>query len=312
MDVDGRGDPGAIPAWAGKPGWPVARMGRERGHPRVGGETKKIASSIRRSSGPSPRGRGNRMDISEFEVYRRAIPAWAGKPTNHERVAHALGGHPRVGGETGHRDRRTRRGQGPSPRGRGNLRHLPCGPGEPGAIPAWAGKPLQRGPFNMAVQGPSPRGRGNPARRAEVIRHLRAIPAWAGKPCWGMENIHPIQGHPRVGGETYQAGDARLKLSGPSPRGRGNPPPRRGPARRCWGHPRVGGETGVKGGDGIIGAGPSPRGRGNLRAQPGRIMVAGAIPAWAGKPLGVTLRPFSVTGPSPRGRGNRIRSRCMA
>ena len=98
----------------------------------------------------------------------RSIPAWAGKPlgvcdamtgmTVHPRVggetsafrAEDIDGvcaavapevHPRVGGETEVPDQRRASDQGPSPRGRGNPQDRDAGLGEPGSIPAWAGKP---------------------------------------------------------------------------------------------------------------------------------------------------------------------------
>ena len=205
-------------------------------------------------SGPSPRGRGNQLDIFADVpgCPRGSIPAWAGKPIvvvrameDHGSIP-AWAGKPPVGP-----DRPCSSGtSGPSPRGRGNLPHpsaprveggpSPRGRGNrsdmwtskpTGSIPAWAGKPPCVIATARSGQGPSPRGRGN---RVGVIRRAKA--------CAG-------EVHPRVGGET----------SGHRPRDVS--------ARPAGVHPRVGGETvpDLASGKPSIGMGPSPRGRGNRR-----------------------------------------------
>ena len=234
-----------------------------------------------------------------------------------------------------------------------------------GSIPAWAGKPpvldcefgavrvhprvggeTRSSPKTTTrMAGPSPRGRGNRERRDCSGNSRRSIPAWAGKPTSHGSRVSPKRVHPRVGGETDGAA-RHLRLGrGPSPRGRGNPPPRRRAAghlrsipawagkpsrRQCrphwsWVHPRVGGETPIDGDTVTETYGPSPRGRGN-RERTGRSAgTRWSIPAWAGKPccsccclavkavhprVGGETVCDGVTrlchcGPSPRGRGNR-------
>ena len=145
------------------------RTGNVNGvHPRVGGETH---SGIWRWVHP-------RVMPTE-----RSIPAWAGKPARLWRAQHSYQVHPRVGGETAVRARNADGGEGPSPRGRGNLAFSHPHLLDLGSIPAWAGKPTTYGRSMTTpavhprvggeteiaygrenpVSGPSPRGRGNRA-----------------------------------------------------------------------------------------------------------------------------------------------------
>ena len=177
------GRPGcrSIPAWAGKP--PAGPRGG-RGlpvHPRVGGETRRDSMKRPSDVGPSPRGRGNRIQRPADLCYGGSIPAWAGKPGSAVPAGPLSRVHPRVGGETSARTSSLSVMPGPSPRGRGNpcrLRVVPLGVG---SIPAWAGKPDGAQPdagigrvhprvggetdkprvLASLAGGPSPRGRGN-------------------------------------------------------------------------------------------------------------------------------------------------------
>ena len=193
-----------------------------RGHPRVGGETFDQQVRGITQGGPSPRGRGNRAWRYHPPGQAGAIPAWAGKPTFAAPGQAAIGGHPRVGGETETSATTGTTRQGPSPRGRGNLLVGAAGDAAQGAIPAWAGKPSRavmgwhlgaghprvggetwdRGMTTTTIGGPSPRGRGNPSGSFNSFRRMRAIPAWAGKPILVASPIRLLAGHPRVGGET--------------------------------------------------------------------------------------------------------------
>ena len=85
----GRGKPGVvdrdlnpirlIPAWAGKTRLPRLRSRRRRAHPRVGGENSWSPTRARIVTGSSPRGRGKPATRARIQLYRRLIPAWAGK-----------------------------------------------------------------------------------------------------------------------------------------------------------------------------------------------------------------------------------------
>ncbi len=90
----------AIPAWAGKPRQAQSPDAARGGHPRVGGETGFVMNEAITAEGPSPRGRGNRIDDGRRNARSGAIPAWAGKPEADQVGALLAGGHPRVGGET--------------------------------------------------------------------------------------------------------------------------------------------------------------------------------------------------------------------
>ena len=273
----------------------------------MGGETGAAIFSGVACTGPSPRGRGNRISSGEGRAKGRAIPAWAGKPDADGLQRSQVTGHPRVGGETEMLDQLAPDHKGPSPRGRGNrYREYKIIPTRR-AIPAWAGKPGSSASLGRQWKGhprvggetreyksaealdrgPSPRGRGNRERSKPLGHKNRAIPAWAGKPCRLLPYCRRCTGHPRVGGETH-----------------------------------IGIEDNAAGGD--AGLGPSPRGRGNRVTGPIAETGLGAIPAWAGKPgaassaLGLrgghprvggetffAPRPAAHrAGPSPRGRGN--------
>ena len=70
-------------------------------------------------------------------------------------------------------------------------------------------------------RGSSPRGRGTHTQRARDAYKLGLIPAWAGKtpPRGGRVGVDGA--HPRVGGENCRLPDARKRVEGSSPRGRG-------------------------------------------------------------------------------------------
>ena len=72
--------------------------------------------------------------------------------------------------------------------------------------------------------GPSPRGRGNPRRDRYRDPYPGTIPARAGKPLSSMRRCRGTRDHPRAGGETSASPSHCKRPTGPSPRGRGNPP----------------------------------------------------------------------------------------
>ena len=154
-----------------------------------------------------------------------------------------------------------------------------------------------------ASKGPSPRGRGNPVIPSTAARCSGSIPAWAGKPrAFCMARI-ATQVHPRVGGETDGGSRSPGGYGGPSPRGRGNLPAELYASPRyrsipAWAgkpssvrpqycrvgvHPRVGGETSTSCERCCSLSGPSPRGRGNQAEIGASRLLAGSIPAWAGR-----------------------------
>ena len=279
-----------------------------------------------RSSGPSPRVRGNRAIPAADESGDGSIPACAGKPLP------ALGPppenrvHPRVCGETAAGGEQAILAAGPSPRVRGN-RGGAAGAGcAGGSIPACAGKPqpMRRRrqlpgvhprvcgetatakTGRQALAGPSPRVRGNPGPPPPNLWLGGSIPACAGKPMVLVVVVRMTGVHPRVCGETGPPSAQPTAWPGPSPRVRGNrilsrnqtpsagsipacagkPSSRPDRSRRSGVHPRVCGETASIRPASVLLPGPSPRVRGNRLPDARDLHRHGSIPACAGKPPG--------------------------
>ncbi len=181
------------------------------------------------TSGPSPRGWGNRCRASAATRSRRAIPTWVGKSFS---LVYT---------------RRT--SPGPSPRGWGNPLARGGGAASARAIPTRVGKSIQRSARSLgktglphvgveiettglnasSASGPSPRGWGNRVTNALHESAARAIPTWVGKSHPPADSGGDETGHPHVGGEILRSNARKLSPSGPSPRGWGNqhfvPPP---------------------------------------------------------------------------------------
>ena len=315
---------GSIPAWAGKPERSRSSYLLRQVYPRVGGETHQREPHRVHESGLSPRGRGNRTAIQRCGVPAGSIPAWAGKPRQPSRSGSAPRVYPRVGGETLSGNDPVKARTGLSPRGRGNLLVVVLDRAPWRSIPAWAGKPLAGGDryTNRRVyprvggettvtfddrrgrKGLSPRGRGNLYYQGCQGVTEGSIPAWAGKPvCLSASRLRRWV-YPRVGGETAGEHGIARRLSGLSPRGRGNPVggyvepfhhgsipawagkphPDRRSAEAPAVYPRVGGETPQSASSSQAAAGLSPRGRGNPPTAGSGCVDGGSIPAWAGKP----------------------------
>ena len=233
---------GSIPAWAGEPSKAPAPSSRSGVHPRVGGGTWRASWKASRDSGPSPRGRGNRIGSYSRIGTIGSIPAWAGEPRRQSTITPISRVHPRVGGGTCQCLIASRSKSGPSPRGRGNLFDFRGRDVRRGSIPAWAGEPAADRPVPHRFKvhprvgggtvdelsdgegelGPSPRGRGNRSRWPSVSPSLRSIPAWAGEPACPCRGRGTSPVHPRVGGGTVRRAARSQVLAGPSPRGRGN------------------------------------------------------------------------------------------
>ena len=103
-------------------------------------------------------------------------PRAGGKPTRSHPIPFDGGGHFRAGGETQYSATSGMTKVGPSPRRRGNhlaTRHVE---GEPGAIPAQAGKPFQYVPPPAIEEGLSPRRRETVATAAMLERDAGPSP----------------------------------------------------------------------------------------------------------------------------------------
>ena len=216
--------------------------------------------------GLSPRGRGNLKRFKEGPGRFRSIPAWTGEPRGSETGVDTPPVYPRVDGGTGLKRDAKSRAKGLSPRGRGNLIHLPVKRFVNGSIPAWTGEPMTEQlaariawvyprvdggtrrlrSFHHSPYGLSPRGRGNRSALPWRTSYCRSIPAWTGEPFgYHSKTLTPTV-YPRVDG-----GTRLFEVT----------PPR--------------------------GTGLSPRGRGNHSANPVAVTSAGSIPAWTGEPVGI-------------------------
>ena len=204
LSKPGRSLPGTrtIPACAGEPHSRNGLVHLYEDYPRVCGGTRYWSSSVRWTSGLSPRVRGNRPGAAGADHGDRTIPACAGEPY-HRRPAHLQRrDYPRVCGGTAVRVRLSIPPSGLSPRVRGNLRKR-ARKGRPGGtIPACAGEPdptaqgvprpedyprVCGGTDHVLLMLPSgtglsPRVRGNRADGPCGSCLCRTIPACAGEP----------------------------------------------------------------------------------------------------------------------------------
>ena len=282
-------------------------------------------SEVGVGAGLSPRGRGNLLAAEKLDLGPRSIPAWAGQPAPGPARPGRSSVYPRVGGATRRWLWISSQSRGLSPRGRGNLHHVPGGPAADRSIPAWAGQPIvtvsptigspvyprvggaTTGVYegNYQGNGLSPRGRGNQLLDHRQQSRQRSIPAWAGQPTTRPPTAAVAAVYPRVGGATSGPGVPRETLIGLSPRGRGNLAGRPLQVGRCgsipaWAgqppacgfpwhgrkvYPRVGGATFQRRVSSARDAGLSPRGRGNLGPLRPTHRTKWSIPAWAGQPV---------------------------
>ena len=277
---------GLIPARAGK----TTRLRRcptkRSAHPRAGGENVALAEGVGPAMGSSPRGRGKPRTHGAHARADGLIPARAGKTKNARRPCQGRWAHPRAGGENS-----------------GDWWTIPIG------------------------RVSSPRGRGKRAPTKPPPRPTRLIPARAGKTLRCISPPRTSAAHPRAGGENIIRQSRAGTLYGSSPRGRGKPPlpapshpicgliPARAgktPAPRRWvradpAHPRAGGENPIFEATVSTIDGSSPRGRGKHCEPVECSVIAGLIPARAGKTASMPLD-STVIGAHPRAGGENSRS----
>ena len=196
-------EPWITPAWAGKSAESSGASGRERDHPRVGGEKQRRLLSGPADGGSPPRGRGKAMCRIFLRCLKRITPAWAGKRFVFDCIKFKSQDHPRTGGEKLGKISAPNIGQGSPPHGRGkgkdDRRNQQCG----GITPAWAGKrtsfpkrlcrrwdhPRVGGEKLMSATalwyavGSPPRRRGKAGKNGGCDFGDRITPAWAGKSC---------------------------------------------------------------------------------------------------------------------------------
>ena len=256
------------------------------------------------------------------------------------------------------------RSVGTSPRKRGNrrrvqdqhvrVRDIPAQAGEPPATSTAAsrgsGHPRASGGTTQSdgtaayLAGTSPRKRGNHYHRWSNSLDYGDIPAQAGEPELIMPKFTFDRGHPRASGGTRRRPSKLVRVTGTSPRKRGNRahapggplgggdiPAQAGEPREAakppsylQGHPRASGGTIVKATAEATASGTSPRKRGNRQEALRELLHQGDIPAQAGEPFSMTainyqgkghprasggtfvvaLLSAQVMGTSPRKRGN--------
>ena len=233
---------GSIPACAGEPLSHRLLPAGERVYPRVCGGTRVSRASVPIVSGLSPRVRGNRPRGRRAARLHGSIPACAGEPAAGDVVLIHGRVYPRVCGGTDVCPRVQTADEGLSPRVRGNRiadRELP---GRAGSIPACAGEPP--GPCGpgrtrrvyprvcggtpatsanpMMYTGLSPRVRGNRERPGGAHHRTGSIPACAGEPAYPPTCLRHARVYPRVCGGTAMTISAECRVTGLSPRVRGN------------------------------------------------------------------------------------------
>ena len=255
---------GSIPASAGKPKrrstpWEPARV-----YPRECGETGGAGAGIPAPPGLSPRVRGNRSGIVADRLLPGSIPASAGKPEARATSSHSGRVYPRECGETSCRLPRLHPGSGLSPRVRGNR---------------------QPGPWQARWAGSIPASAGKPALYAYYRGSLRVYPRECGetaaKPLLSCSNGGLS---PRVRGNRGLDPEVDLRVGSiPASAGKPENSPNRPAMQRVY--PRECGETCRDGADLGAGWGLSPRVRGNRIVGHEKPVMAGSIPASAGKPL---------------------------
>mgnify|MGYP001677503115 CR=1 FL=1 len=236
------GEPGGlIPARAGKTVRRALPAGAGRAHPRACGENEEIRGRLLAVEGSSPRVRGKPRRSGLRRRLSRLIPARAGKTNGRTAAARSEPAHPRACGENVGVHFCVHFCSGSSPRVRGKHRRHSSSVGEPGLIPARAGKtgcsssntgcprahPRACGEnatsrrHARTAGGSSPRVRGK-RPRGIPHRHPRGlIPARAGKTAPTRRRSNGSRAHPRACGENIGPGRSRRRARSSSPRVRG-------------------------------------------------------------------------------------------
>ena len=257
---------------------------RSEAHPRSRGENGIFVFSVTISVGSSPLTRGKLIQVRVGHLAVRLIPAHAGKTTQRAAASSSSTAHPRSRGENA----------------------------------CWV-----RGGGAWGGSSPLTRGKQRPGKRPSVT--WRLIPAHAGKTAGECPHEACQRAHPRSRGENIPPSKLMSWRTGSSPLTRGkpcSPPPlsrstRLIPAhagktdsqdpstRAAWAHPRSRGENEVIKVHRSSFHGSSPLTRGKLRLVIGRDIIAGLIPAHAGK-TGRVLQLRGSEEAHPRSRGENL------
>ena len=192
--------------------------------------------------GLSPRVRGNLAGRPGAHRPEGSIPACAGEPRRDLAKTKSRAVYPRVCGGTLDMAITPVGGRGLSPRVRGNQNDGTGGGARPRSIPACAGEPSEPaaspgtsgvyprvcGGTGLAATtrsnwlGLSPRVRGNPYTAGPGLPWGGSIPACAGEPFPAVRSEAPTRVYPRVCGGTERPGEPGHRVTGLSPRVRGN------------------------------------------------------------------------------------------
>ena len=170
----------------------------------------------------SPRVRGNRLAAECHAAHNGSIPARAGEPRRVAPVQTWQRVYPRACGGTTLENEQLYRGDGLSPRVRGNQRPAYQRLRNGGSIPARAGEPRRRG-LSTGVVPVYPRACGGTIAFDPDTRVLTGLfPARAGEPQGQVESL-PVAGvYPRACGGTGVPVLQSNTAMGLSPRVRGN------------------------------------------------------------------------------------------
>ncbi len=285
VDRTGRVTSRSIPAHAGKP-WDAFAGGVRVGvYPRPRGEARESAWISVATWGLSPPTRGSPRYLVRAGLRVRSIPAHAGKPSARQQQQPSDVVYPRPRGEATAVRAILARPEGLSPPTRGSLalwiEMAPSG----GSIPAHAGKPpasMPRSPHRAVY--PRPRGEADSARPGVFPPRGLSPPTRGslGNFTTGRSKVGSIPAH---AGKPI-AGDADPRMLRVYPRPRGEAARRVRRKRSRWGL--------------------SPPTRGSRRLHRFVQVLAGSIPAHAGKPSCLFLRETEKrVYPRPRGEADR-------
>ena len=315
---------GSIPAHAGEPPGGCLRRVGAGVYPRACGGTSAGLRPRSCLEGLSPRMRGNRRAPRHGRRETGSIPAHAGEPTRTPSCRSGPRVYPRACGGTLTLRTPSEVDTGLSPRMRGNHIAGDVQIAFVGSIPAHAGEPSSQreasrisGVYPRACGGTcllitmstlptglSPRMRGNHSPVAMGRMSMGSIPAHAGEPTSDFWPTPWNRVYPRACGGTTEIEQYADRITGLSPRMRGNQGLQPRPEAQVGSIPAHAGEparlAGTPSGRRVypracggtlevdellaIAPGLSPRMRGNHRNQHGRLMMHGSIPAHAGEP----------------------------
>ena len=319
--------PGNIPAYAGRTQERSLNAPYRQKHPRIRGENHRDLRRGRFFLETSPHTRGEPSAAVSVLDRPGNIPAYAGRTIYGEDVNLDAEKHPRIRGENHLARLQVRNHAETSPHTRGERCCCATQPDSPGNIPAYAGRtcfvrrsrrafekhPRIRGE-NLLLGDPefgdletSPHTRGELVWRIPTEDAHGNIPAYAGRTGCPKNPARLRQKHPRIRGENtpqHLAG-GRITETSPHTRGehrrsvfmrarQGNIPAYAGrtdakaeKTAQLEKHPRIRGENveALFGSASILETSPHTRG------EPGNVLIplkiAGNIPAYAGRTIGV-------------------------